>query len=100
MAIISHQCSICEAGFGAGVLVKGKCPACAVLYPNVKDKAEAMVKERPALQLKKRLTEEDVRRLAREEFNAIKVENKLEALQKAREKRAEKRGESKVGDEE
>lgn len=39
---VETRCSVCEADFRVGVLKDGKCPSCAVEFPNAKNKKEAM----------------------------------------------------------
>ena len=88
---ITHLCSICEASFAPGVLSKqGKCPSCVKEFPTVKTKAEAILLHQPNLHLAPKLTEARVRELVREEYNLIKAEIKVKALDKAREIKAAK----------
>lgn len=80
MGNISHRCCICEADFSPGALDKaGKCPICRVQYPTVNTKQEAFALNQPELRLNAKLTEERVRQIAREEFNAIRAEIKAKA---------------------
>lgn len=80
MSTISHRCCICEADFSPGALDKeGKCPICRAQYPTVKTKQEAFALNRPEIHLGAKLTEERVRQIIREEFNAIRAEIKAKA---------------------
>lgn len=74
---IIHRCVVCEADFTPGGLDKaGKCSSCRIQYPTVKTRQEAFALNRPELHLGAKLTEERVRQIAREEFNAIRAEIK------------------------
>jgi len=49
---IINRCAICEADFRPGTLDKdGKCSSCAKTFPTVKNKKEAMVLNRPEINL-------------------------------------------------
>ena len=80
MSSIVHRCAICEADFAPGGLDKaGKCSACRMQYPTVSTRQEAFALNRPELHLGVKLTEEKVRQIVREEFNAIRAEIKVKA---------------------
>jgi len=76
---IIQKCCICEADFRPGTLDKdGKCSSCRVAFPTVKNKKEAMLLNRPEINLGERLTAEGVRQIVREELNEFKAEQKVE----------------------
>lgn len=80
MSDIIHRCAICEADFAPGGLDKvGKCSACRTQYPTVNTRQEAFALNRPDIHLGVKLTDERVRQIAREEFNAIRAEIKAKA---------------------
>lgn len=84
MSDITHRCNICEADFAPGALDKaGKCGSCQLKYPTVKTRQEAFALNTPELHLGAKLTEERVRQIVREEFNAIRVEAKAAAEKQA-----------------
>ena len=88
---LTFNCSICNASFGPGVLDKqGKCPSCVKEFPTSKTKSDAVLLHQPNLHLAKKLTEDRVRELVREEYNLIKAEIKAKALEKARKVREAK----------
>ena len=64
------QCCICNASFKPESLnEKGKCKECEKQYPSAKNKLEAMQLSRPELKLNEEITEEVVRRIAKEEIH-------------------------------
>ena len=70
MASIDHQCCICNASFRPENLnEKGKCKGCEKAYPSAKNKLEAMALTQPELRLNEEITEEVVRRIAKEEIH-------------------------------
>ena len=71
---IIHKCAVCEADFRPGSLDKdGKCPSCQKTFPTVNTKAEAMALNRPEINLGKKVTEETVRQIIKEELNEFKA---------------------------
>lgn len=79
MANINLQCAICSGSFDSNVTSKsgkpcglnkdGICVDCEKLYPGAKTKLEAMQLSRPELKLNEEITEEVVRRIAKEEIH-------------------------------
>uniref|UniRef100_A0A6M3IG33 Uncharacterized protein n=1 Tax=viral metagenome TaxID=1070528 RepID=A0A6M3IG33_9ZZZZ len=70
MASIDLQCAVCSASFRPGDLnEKGKCKECEKAYPSAKNKLEAMALSQPELRLNEEITEEVVRRIAKEEIH-------------------------------
>lgn len=70
MSSIDLQCSICSASFRPGDLnEKGKCTECEKAYPSAKNKMEAMTLAQPELHLNEEITEEVVRRIAKDEIH-------------------------------
>ena len=70
MASIDLQCAICSASFRPGDLnEKGKCKECEKQYPSASNKLEAMALSQPELHLNEEMTEEVVRRIAKEEIH-------------------------------
>jgi len=68
MASIDHQCAICNASFRPENLNEhGKCKGCEKTYPTAKNKMEAMALSQSELRLNEEITEEVVRRIAKEE---------------------------------
>ena len=79
MAEIIHKCCVCEADFRPGSLDEnGKCSSCAKEFPTVKNKKEALLLNRPEINLGERLTAEGVRQIVREELNEFKTKQKVE----------------------
>ena len=69
MANIDTQCAVCSASFRPENLnEKGKCTECEKAYPSAKNKLEAMALAQPELRLNEDITEEVVRRIAKEEI--------------------------------
>ena len=82
---IIQKCCVCEADFRSGSLDKsGKCSSCAKEFPTVKNKKEAMLLNRPEINLGERLTAEGVRQIVKEELNAFKAEQKIDRMAVAR----------------
>jgi len=89
MAEIIHKCCVCEQDFRPeGLDGNGKCSNCRVLFPTVKNKAEAMALNRPELHLGQKLDADGVRQIVKEELNAFKAEqaaaSKVDNMAKAR----------------
>lgn len=101
---IVFKCCICEADFRPGTLGKdGKCPSCRDTYPTVKNKTEAMALNRPEINLGRKMDEQTVRQIIKEELNefktVLKAEQKVDNMAKARAAKDDKKqDETKVGD--
>lgn len=66
---IDTQCCICNASFKPENLNdKGKCVECEKAFPSAKNKRDAMQLTRPELHLNEEITEEVVRKIAKEEI--------------------------------
>ena len=93
MAEIDVKCCICEASFRAGSLDKaGKCPGCAKDYPDSKNKLEAMAKNQPKILMGNELTEERVRKIIQEEFNTLRMQERMEKARKVKETKKDDSG--------
>lgn len=74
---IVHKCCLCNNDFRPGSLDKeGKCSLCHELYPNVKTREEMLLLNRPEINLGKKVTEETVRQIIKEELNEFKADMK------------------------
>ena len=70
MANIDLQCSVCNQSFRPdGLNEKGKCVDCEKAYPSAKNRLEAMALSQPELHLNEEITEEVVRKIAKEEIH-------------------------------
>ena len=97
---IIHRCVVCEADFRPGTLDKdGKCSSCRVAFPTVKNKKEAMLLNRPEINLGEKLTADGVRQIVREELNEFKAEQeagkvKVDRMAVARQAKLDKKDDS------
>ena len=70
MSSIDHQCAVCSVSFKPENLNdKGKCVDCEKAFPSAKNKLDAMALTQPELHLNEEITEEVVRRIAKEEIH-------------------------------
>ena len=101
---IVHKCCVCGHDFWPGGLDKnGKCATCRVDFPTVKSKAEAMALNRPEIHLGRKIDEQAVRQIVKEELNefraVLKAEQKADNMAKARAAKSDKKqDETRVGD--
>ena len=97
-ADLVHRCCICEADFRPGTLDKdGKCSSCAVQFPTVKSKVEAMALNRPEINLGGRVDVDKVRQIVKEELNAFRAEQKIDNMAKARAAKQDKKNDDNEG---
>jgi len=69
-----HKCCLCNNDFRPEALGKdGKCSTCHAQFPNVKTREEMMLINRPEINLGKKVTEETVKQIIKEELNEFKT---------------------------
>lgn len=99
---IVFKCCVCENDFRPEALDKdGKCATCRVDFPTVKSKAEAMALNRPEIHLGKKIDEQTVRQIIKEELNefkaVLKAEQKVDNMAKARAAKDDKKNDDNDG---